>query len=126
MRGNNLISGTLIGCLIFFACCSHPIGDGPQIIWISPQADQSLNGMKDLSVDIYIEDDVEVDTYEIWMRSGSGFDYFHDRVDIQSIAKLVEYRFVMPTALPEELSIRIAAWDDEGNVMESELVLRSE
>lgn len=126
MRGNNLISGTLIGCLIFFAGCNHPTGEGPQIIWISPQTDQSLDGMKHLLVDIYIEDDVEVDTYEIWMKSGSGFDYFHDKVDIQNMAKSLEYRFVLPNSLPEELSIRIAAWDDEGNVTESELVLRSE
>ena len=72
-------------------------------------------------MDIDIWDEQEIDSYEITLTSGSGFEYFQDGKEILMPFYHISYEFDLSTTKEQDFDITIKVEDNDGNISKSSI-----
>lgn len=115
MRRNYLFSGAIFfWCLIFFYSCQELSSEPPKIDIISPKS-HFVDLSKNMEVEIYLSDDDKLVSFEFWLKSSSGLEYFHDRENTDSRDHILYYNFDMSNSTERDFYMKIEAIDSDGN-----------
>lgn len=88
--------------------------------------DQLFDLDSGLNIEIDIWDDYQIQDYHIWLKSESGFEYFHEKVAINSLAHKIEYNFDFSNVHEKDVIIKVRVRDNENNKVEKEIRVSTE
>jgi len=103
--------------------CQKTSGNAPEIEFLSPFHTESLDLSEAISVSINIWDDINVDKYEIQLKSETGLEYFREEKYIYKDFHQVIYDFDLSSAQHQNFNINIWVTDNDGNMSKSTILV---
>lgn len=121
MRINYLFPG-IFWCLVFFLSCSVD-HQAPLITFLSPESEGTHDAVHYLEIKAFVEDDIQIQSYELFIESFSGAVIYKDNVMVGNDYVDIDYTIDISKLNVAGLEISIKAWDTEGEKSENKIVI---
>jgi len=105
--------------------CQKKSGSAPEIEFLNPFDTERLDLSEAISVSINIWDDINVEKYEIQLKSETGLEYFREEKLVNKDFHHVIYDFDLSSAQYQNFNITIWVTDNDGNLSKSSILVNS-